>query len=91
MQFLRALVLFYGVSLLLSGVGMAAYCLASDNPFPTRQGQDAVMDIRMFYLTAGPVMTVGLGSMLIWWGIGRPARKSALSGLRRLGQLLLEA
>ncbi len=91
MQFLRALALFYGVSLLLSGVGMAAYCLASDNPFPTRQGQDAVMDIRMFYLTAGPVMTVGLGSMLIWWGIGRRARKRALSGLRQLGQQLLEA
>ena len=91
MQFLRALALFYGVSLLLSGVGMAAYCLASDNPFPTQEGQNAVVDIRVFYLTAGPVMTVGLGSMLIWWGIGRRTRMRVLRSLRRFGQLLLEA
>ena len=71
---LKAVALFYGVTLILSGVGMAAYCLVAEQPFTMPADMPVVLDLRAFYLTAGLIMPVGLGSILLWAGIDSRTR-----------------
>ena len=67
---LKAVALFYGVTLILSGVGMALYCLVAEQPFTMPADMPVVLDLRAFYLTAGLIKPVGLGSLLMWAGAG---------------------
>ncbi|MCH2130446.1 MAG: hypothetical protein MK179_14975 [Pirellulaceae bacterium] len=87
---LKAVALFYGVTLILSGVGMAAYCLVAEQPFAMPADMPVVLDLRAFYLTAGLIMSVGLGSVLLWAGIGPKTRTGILRASIRLGRAMLE-
>jgi len=85
---LKAVALFYGVMLILSGVGMAAYCLVAEQPFTMPADMPVVMDLRAFYLTAGLIMPVGLGSVLLWAGIDSKTRTRIVRVSLRLGRTI---
>ena len=87
---LKAVALFYGVTLILSGVGMAAYCLVSEQPFTMPADMPVVLDLRAFYLTAGLIMPVGLGSLLMWAGVSPKTRTRIIRASIRLGRGILE-
>jgi len=85
---LKAVALFYGVTLILSGVGMAAYCLVSEQPFTMPADMPVVLDLRAFYLTAGLIMPVGLGSVLLWAGIDSKTRTRIIHVFIRIGRTI---
>ena len=85
---LKAVALFYGVTLILSGVGMAVYCLVAEQPFTMPADMPVVMDLRAFYLTAGLIMPVGLGSVLLWAGIDSKTRTRIVRVSLRLGRTI---
>jgi hypothetical protein len=85
---LKAVALFYGVMLILSGVGMAAYCLVAEQPFTMPADMPVVLDMRAFYLTAGLIMPVGLGSVLLWAGIDSKTRTRIVRVSLRLGRTI---
>ena len=85
---LKAVALFYGVTLILSGVGMAAYCLVAEQPFTMPADMPVVLDMRAFYLTAGLIMPVGLGSVLLWAGIDSKTRTRIVRISLRLGRTI---
>jgi hypothetical protein len=87
---LKAIALFYGTSLILSGVGMAAYCLVAEQPFTMPADAPIGLDLRAFYLTAGLIMPVGLGLVLVWAGIGPDTRTRIIRGSRQLARALME-
>jgi hypothetical protein len=87
---LKAVALFYGVTLILSGVGMAVYCLVSEQPFTMPADMPVILDLRVFYLTAGLIMPVGLGSLLIWAGVSPKTRTRIIRASIRLGRGILE-
>jgi hypothetical protein len=85
---LKAVALFYGVTLILSGVGMAAYCLVAEQPFTMPADMPVVLDLRAFYLTAGLIMPVGLGSVLLWAGLASKTRTRIVRVSLRLGRTI---
>ena len=87
---LKAVALFYGVTLILSGVGMAVYCLVAEQPFTMPADMPVVLDLRAFYLTAGLIMPVGLGSLLMWAGVSPKTRTRIIRASIRLGRAILE-
>lgn len=81
--------LFYGCQMVLAGVGMGLYCALCPTPF----GMDAAksgMDIRIFMLTVGLIPQVGLGSLLIWFGLSSRSRTRTYRAARKTVKTIIE-
>jgi len=64
----RLVALFYGSQMLLSAIGMGIFCYLSPSVFSDVSEQTGV-DVRLFLLTVGLIPQVGLGILLICFGL----------------------
>ncbi|MBW3542113.1 MAG: hypothetical protein KY476_17725 [Planctomycetes bacterium] len=81
-QLLKGLSLFYGTTILLTGIGMALYMLLAENPIPAPAGTD--IDLRTFYLAVALPMNVAMGLFLIWAGLSPGMRRRMWRELQRM-------
>lgn len=79
----RLFALFYGSQMLLSAIGMGIFCYLSPTMFSDVSEQTGV-DVRLFLLTVGLIPQVGLGILLICFGLPPHIRQQTFLVLRNV-------
>jgi hypothetical protein len=85
----KLIALFYGSQMVLAGIGMGLYCVLCPTPFGLI-GAKSGMDIRILMLTVGLIPQVGLGSLLIWFGLSSRSRSRTYRAARKTVKTIIE-